>query len=323
MLKQLLDNQKSRIGLVVLALFLLMAVLGPAVVGDPTDFVGVPLEPPSAKHWFGTTGQGQDVLAQTVAGSQVSLLVGFAVGIGVVAIGALIGTTAGYFGGWVDDALTLLINVFLIMPGLPLMVVLAAYLPAGPVTIATVLIFTGWAWSARVIRSQTLALRNKDFVLASIVSGEAPWRIIVVEILPNMTSLLASAFIGATIYAIGAQVGLEFLGLGDVSTVTWGTNLYWASNDAALLTGSWWTFVPTGLAVALIGFALAMVNNAIDELSNPRLKTEPRFLLALKRAGKAPGLSTPVLREQRKHADQSPPPAPATTDSPEEQGANA
>jgi len=273
-------------GVAILIGFALLALFGPLFVGDPAAQVAIPLDPPSWDHWLGTTGQGQDVLAQTVAGARTSLLIGVAVGIAVVAIGALIGTAAGYFGGWVDDALMLIVNVFLIMPGLPLMVIIAAYLPTGAVTIALVLIVTGWAWSARVIRAQTLSLRDKDFVLAARVGGESHLRIIVLEIMPNMTSLLASACIGATLYAIGAQVALEFLGLGDITQVTWGTNLYWASNDSALLTGAWWTFVPTGVCIALVGGALALVNGAIDQLGNPRLRYWRR------------AVSTPVLRRE-------------------------
>ena len=208
----------------------------------------------------------------------------------------MIGTAAGYYGGRVDDILSFLINVFLIMPGLPLIVVIAAYLPAGSMTIGAVLIFTGWAWGARVIRAQCLSLRDRDFVMAARVSGESDWRIMVSEILPNMSSLLVSSFIGATIYAIGAQVGLEFLGLGDIDEVTWGTNLYWSTNDAALLTGSWWTFVPTGLGVALVGFALAMINGAIDEIGNPRLRAHKTFEQAVESAGVDLGTATPVLR---------------------------
>ena len=299
-MRRALQNRQAAFGLLVLAGFALMVVLGPWVVGDPTAYVGVPLQAPSGAHWFGTTGQGQDVFAQTVAGARITLVVGFVVGFSVVFIGAFIGTAAGYFGGWVDELLGLLINVFLIMPGLPLIVVIAAYLPAGPVTITVVLIFTGWAWGARVIRSQVLSIRDRDFIAAAIVSGESHLRIILVEILPNMTSLLVSAFIGATVYAIGAQVGLEFLGLGDVSKVTWGTNLYWASNDAALLTGSWWTFVPTGLCVAAVGFALAAVNSAVDELGNPRLRAHRAFDRALAAAGVEKGPSTPVNRLQKR-----------------------
>ena len=210
-------------------------------------------------HWLGTTGQGQDVLAQTVVGAAPTLWVAFLVGILSTLVGAGLGLLAGFSRGRLDDFINLMINVFLVIPGLPLAVVIAAYLPAGPVTIALVLIVTGWAWTARVIRSQTYSISEKDFVLAAKVVGEPAWRIVWIEILPNMGSLLTSCFIGNTIYAIGAQVGLEFLGLGDISTVTWGTNLYWATNDSALLIGSWWTFVPTGLSVALTGFALTLL----------------------------------------------------------------
>lgn len=288
------ENRKARAGLLILIGFAVLAALGPLLVQDPYAFLGTPHQPPSLQHWMGTTGQGQDVLAQTVVGGRTTLLVGLITGLGVVTLGALVGGAAGYFGGRVDDALTLLINVFLVLPGLPLMVVLAAWLPPGPGTIIGVLILTGWAWNARVLRAQTLSIRSRDFIAAAIVSGERPLRIIVVEILPNMASLLVASFIGATVYAIGAQVGLEFLGLGDVSAVTWGTNLYWASNDAALLTGSWWTFVPTGVGIALVGFALTMLNFGIDELTNPRLAAQRSPLHG------SPGLSaTPVARELR------------------------
>lgn len=284
-----LRNRKAAAGLVLVLGTILIAGVGPLLIGDPSAFVAKPHQPPSAAHWLGTTGQGQDVLAQTIAGARITLLVAFVTGALVIGVGAIVGGVAGFFGGWVDDLLSLVINVFLLMPGLPLMVVLAAWLPPGPVTMTVVLAVTGWAWNARVIRAQTLSLRRRDFVAAAVLSGEGSLRIIVVEILPHMSSLLASSFIGATIYAIGAQVGLEFLGLGDISRVTWGTNLYWASNDAALLTGSWWTFLPTGLCVAFVGFGLALLNFGLDELTNPRLSARSHPVHA------GPGLiSTPV-----------------------------
>jgi peptide/nickel transport system permease protein len=141
-----------------------------------------------------------------------------------------------------------------------------------------------------------MSLKGRDFVLAAIISGESNTRIIFVEIMPRMLSLLASSFIGASIYAIGAQVGLEFLGLGDVSTVSWGTNLYWASNDLALLTGSWWTFVPTGLSIALISFSLTLINFGIDEVTNPRLISERNWKKQLPDNTLNNGV-TPVVRK--------------------------
>ena len=279
----------------IVGVFLLVGVVGPWLVGDPNALVGIPLQPPSLQHWLGTTGQGQDVLAQLVVGTRTSLAVGFGVGLTVVLVGALVGVTAGYLGGRADGLLSLLFNVFLVIPGLPLAIVIAAYLPSGPLTLGFVLVVTGWAWNARVLRAQTLAQRRRDFVAAAVVAGETNFRIVTREILPTMTSLLVAQVIGSTVYAIGAQVGLEFLGLGDVSAVTWGTNLYWAQNDSALLTGAWWTFAPTGLAVALVGFGLTMLNFGFDEITNPRLQMERAWRAYLARRGRKPTRSTPVV----------------------------
>lgn len=288
-------DHKATSGALVLALFILVAAVGPLFVGDPNALVGMPLQPPSADHWLGTTGQGQDVLAQLVVGTRTSLAIGFGVGLVVVLIGALVGVTAGYFGGRIDGLLSLIFNVFLVIPGLPLAIVIAAYLPSGPLTLGVVLVVTGWAWNARVLRAQTLAQRKRDFVAAAVVAGESSFRIVTREILPTMTSLLVAQVIGSTVYAIGAQVGLEFLGLGDVASVTWGTNLYWAQNDSALLTGAWWTFVPTGLCVALVGFALTMLNFGFDELTNPLLQRERTWRAYLEQRGRVPAPSTPVV----------------------------
>jgi peptide/nickel transport system permease protein len=291
-------DRKAAVGAAVLAFFVALAFLGPFLVSDPDALVGAPHQAPSAAHFFGTTGQGQDVLAQTVVGARTSLLLGFGVGFLAVGIGALVGVTAGYFGGAVDGALSLLTNVFLVLPSLPLAIVIAAYLPSGPFTVALVLTVTGWAWNARVLRAQTLALRQRDFVLAAVVSGEGHLRIILREILPNMTSLVLAQVIGSSVYAIGAEVGLEFLGLGDVAATTWGNNLYWATNDSALLVGAWWTFVPTGACVALVGFALVMLNAGLDELVNPRLQQERSWRAFLLGRGVTPQLAvTAVARD--------------------------
>lgn len=272
--RALLRHRRGAFGAGLLLGFLFLALFGTALSPyDPSEFLTTPHQPPNAEFWFGSTGEGKDVLSQTLSGARITLLVGFGVGTVVTLIGATLGITAAYLGGLADDLLSLLINVFLILPGLPLAVVLAAYLPQGPFTIGLVLVVTGWAFNARVLRAQALSLCRRDFVLAAQISGESHVRIVLFEILPNLTSLLFSTFISASIYAIGAQVGLEFLGLGDVSIVTWGTNLYWAANSSALLLSSWWTIVPTGLCVALVGFALALINAAVDDIANPALRS--------------------------------------------------
>jgi peptide/nickel transport system permease protein len=272
-----LRNKKAVAGLIILAIFVLVALLATVLFpADPSTITSLGAQPPSADHLLGTTPKGQDVLALTVWGARTSLLVGFAVGLTATSIGIVIGLSAAYFGRFIDDGLSLLTNVFLLIPGLPLLVILAAFLPPGIGTVIIVLTLTGWAGSARVLRSQALSIRGKDFVASAIVTGEKPTRIMFREILPNMASLVMITLLGTVIFGIGAQAGLEFLGLGDPEVISWGTNLYWANNDGALLSGYWWAFVPSGMCIALVAFALALVNYGVDEVSNPRLRTTRR-----------------------------------------------
>lgn len=270
----LLTNRKATAGLIILAIFVVLALAAPLIFpGDPSLIGKYPLSrPPSLQHLFGTTAKGQDVLALTVHGSRSSLMVGFVVGIAATLVAALVGLTSAFFGRSVDDVLSLVTNVFLLIPGLPLLVLLAAFLPQGSTTVIFVLVLTGWAGAARVLRSQALSLRSKDFVAACLVTGERPVRIMFAEMLPNMASIMMGTLLSVVIGAIGAQAGLEFLGLGNTATVSWGTNLYWAGNDGALLKGQWWIFLPSGAAIALVAFALALVNYAVDEITNPRLR---------------------------------------------------
>lgn len=293
-------NRKALLGILILVIFVSLALLAPRIApGDPMDFVARPHLEPSREHPLGTTGQGQDVLDQTIWGARFTMGVGFAVGLLTTIVGTVIGMTAGYFRGVIDDVLSVMTNIFLIIPSLPLLVVLAAFLGSGDLYyFIFVLTVTGWAWPARVIRSQTLSLREKDFVSAAVVSGERTWRIVFREILPNMLSIIVASFIGSTIFAIGASAALEFLGLGNPGQVTWGTILYWAGNNAGLLTGAWWTFVPAGVCIALVAFALALLNYGIDEITNPRLRARQGIVRVLRASGvrSSGSRATPVVR---------------------------
>lgn len=294
----ILGNRKATVGAAILLIFVFLAIFAPWITPyEPDEFAGRPHLAPSRDHLFGTTGSGEDVFSQTVYGTRISLGTGVIVGVATAVIGALVGMTAGYFRGRVDDLLSVITNVFLIIPGLPLIIILAAFLPAGFWTIVAVLSLTGWSWGARVLRSQTLSLREKDFVSSAVVSGEGSARIIFREILPNMMSIVVAGMFGGITYAIGAQAGLEFIGLGNPSAISWGTSLYWAQNNAGLLTGAWWTFVPAGTCIALVAFSLAMINFAIDEVTNPRLRSQREISIALKRYKHHLGSSraTPVL----------------------------
>ena len=295
----ILQNRKAAIGAVILLLFAIMAIFAPVLAPyDPTDYVGRARQAPSSEFWFGTTGSGQDVLSQTIYGARISLGTGLLVGLLTTVLGALVGMSAGYFRGRVDDILSLITNVVLIIPSIPLLIVLAAFLPAGFWTIVAVLTLTGWSWGARVLRSQTLTLREKDFVASAVVSGERSMRIVFREILPNMTSIVVAGMFGAINYAIGAQAGLEFLGLGNPSNISWGTNLYWAQNNAGLLTGAWWTILPSGVCIALVAFSFALINYAIDEVTNPRLRSQRQTVEILKQYDRRMRSSraTPVIR---------------------------
>ena len=273
------SHPKVMVGLGIVLFFVLVALFGPLFLrGDPNAFSADVLQPPSAAHWLGTTQTGQDVFAQLMEGTRTSMLWGFTSGLLATFLSVVIGLAAGYLRGIVHEVLLLLINVFLVLPGLPLIVVLAAYVPTrGPFTVAMVIAVTSWAFNARVLRAQTLSLRQRDFVEAARSSGESLWRILFLEILPNESTVVASAFITTVIYVILAAAGVEFLGLGDVTTVDWGTMFYWAQNNNALLQGAWWWFVAPGLCIALLGAGLTLLNFGMDEIADPRLRGEPGF----------------------------------------------
>lgn len=274
-------NRKVAVGLFILLFFVAMALLGPLLVRvDPNAASNDLLQGPSAAHWLGTTNIGQDVFAQVMIGAQLSLAMGFITGTITTLISVVIGLVSGYFGGVIDDALSLFSNVFLVLPTLPLAIVLAAFLPhAGALSIGFVIVVTGWSWGARVLRAQTLSMRNRDFIEAAKSTGESWWRIIFFEIFPNESAIVAAELLGTIIYAILAEAGLEFLGLGNISNVSWGTMFYWALNNEALLLGAWWWIVPPGLCIALLGAGLAFINFGIDEIADPRLRSEPKIKL--------------------------------------------
>jgi len=277
-LARIARNRKAAVGLGLLAFFILVAIFAPLVwTGDPSasDFTAAPMQAPSAAHWLGTDHLNHDIFLQMINGARPTLALGFAIGLIATALSILVGMCAGFFGGWVDELLSLLINIFLVIPGLPLIIVLASWIQVkNDIPIIIIISLTAWAGGARVLRSQTLSMRSKDFVQAAIVRGEPGWRIVLREVLPNMTSLVVSGLIGTTVYAIGAAAGLAFLGLGNISEVSWFTILYWAQNSGALESGAWWTFVIPGMAIALVGTALALINYGIDEISNPRLRVD-------------------------------------------------
>ncbi|WP_020389027.1 ABC transporter permease [Kribbella catacumbae] len=269
-------NRKCRIGLVMLAVFVFVALLAPVLAPyAPRDNSFTASVGPNGSNWLGTTAQGEDVLSQLVYGARTSLLVGLAAGTLSTVIGLAVGLTAGYLRGLVDEVLSFFINLALVVPVLPLMITLAAYAPVkGLWLIIFVISITGWAYGARLKRSQIITLRTRDYITAAKFAGDSTARIIVREILPNMTSLVVVGFMGACLGAIGGEAGLAFLGLGDPTTTSWGTMLNQANTGGAMLTGQWAWLIAPGVAFAGLMTALTLINFGVDALSNPHLRED-------------------------------------------------
>ena len=322
-------SPKVIVGLVILGIFGLVAIIGRWIepyspnrtdtanwvqhvlvpgtggtTGVPANYYPLPL-PPTAEHWLGTTVFAQDVLSQLLAATEATMVVGILAAAIATVLSILFGVTAGYVGGKSDEGLSLIANVFLAIPGLPLLIVLADYVPSAGssiVLVAAIVAVTNWAWSSRTLRAQTLSLRNRDFVEASRVSGESRWRIMFVEILPNLIPIVASSFLFTTINAIYFYVAISFLGLAGSPTGSppglwnWGEMLREGLANNAVRGGWWWWWAPPGICVALLGTGLALVNFGIDEFINPRLRAAGLTAKAARKAGVKVGTlaATPV-----------------------------
>jgi len=276
-LRLLLANPKSRLGLGILAFIVLLTAIGPFFASkDPNAFnLLAARQAPSWHHLFGTTDQGSDVFAQVVVGARRSLLLGFAAATLATTVATILGVLAAYSGGLVDEGINALINIFLVLPTIPLLVVISGFLKArGLWTMVLVLGLVLWAFEARILRSQAMSLRNRDFVQAAKAAGESTHRIIFGELMPNMISRIAAAWVLVFYIALLTDAGLEFLGLGSLQKPAWGVTLYWAQTNSAVLQGEWWSFIAPGAALALTVLGLTFLLAGIDEVSNPRLRTE-------------------------------------------------
>jgi|HubBroStandDraft_6_1064221.scaffolds.fasta_scaffold20508_3 peptide/nickel transport system permease protein len=287
--KAIRTNRKATIGVGLMAVFIFVALFpGLLAHQDPNAISNHVFAHPSAAHWLGTDNLGRDLYAQVIDGTRNVLILALAVGLLTTVVAMLIGVAAAYLGGVWDSVLNFVTDVLLVIPIFPLLIIIAAYLPnAGNNVLILVLTFTGWSYTARQLRSQAQSLRDRDFLLAARVRGERPLYIIVVEILPTMTSLLLASFLNNALYAVLAGSGLQFIGLGNGNNVSWGTTLYWAQQNNALGSGLYvWAIVP-GACIALMGAAFAFINYAFDEIGNPALRP-----LTAAKARKAAAAST-------------------------------
>ena len=267
-------NRKAVAGALLLLVFIVLAIFpGQIAPYDGQAEIFTPALGPSRQHLFGTTAYGQDIFSQVIWGTRLSLVIALAVGGLATVLAVLVGVSAGYIGGLSDGFLSLVTDVILVLPIFPLIIVIAAYEKnAGLLTLVVVLGLLGWSYGARQLRAQTLSLRRRDFLESARVRGERKSYVILFEILPTMTSLIVATFLGAAIYAVLTAAGLQFIGLGDPNSQSWGTMLYWAQNNEALFAGMpLWAIAP-GLCIALLGAAFALLNYAFDEISSPALR---------------------------------------------------
>lgn len=267
---------KARIGLVLFGLIILLAIFAPIIApyGPRVKFgsPGLPLLP-SARHLLGTTTEGYDILSQLIWGGRVTVLVALCSGLLSTIIAVIVGLSWGYTKSFLGEFVGFIVNLFLVVPSLPLMIILASYVKNGGLpVIIFVITLTSWAWGSRVLRSQTQTIRSRDYIIAAQFSGESSVRIIFHELFPNMLSLIIANFFGAATAAALAEAGLEFLGLGNPTTISWGTMLFWAQNDQALTTGQWIILLAPGLMIALLAVSMTLINFGVDHLSNPRLR---------------------------------------------------
>jgi peptide/nickel transport system permease protein len=292
------SNRKATAGTILLVIFILVALFPGLIAHDnPNADAFKPHLGLSSAHLLGTTAYGQDMWAQLVWGTRNVLEIAFTVGLAATAIAVLVGIAAAYLGGLWDGSLSVITDVLLVIPLFPLLIVIAGYAHGGGTLVLIVVITaTSWSYTARQLRAQALTLRSRDFLEAARVRGERKIYIIVVEVIPTMTSLIVASFLTNALYAVLFASSLQFIGLGDPNTVSWGTMLYWAQNNAALQTGqAMWALAP-GACIAALGAAFALLNYAFDEIGNPALRPVRR------RSLKQRPVRRPPVEQGERHA---------------------
>ena len=262
------------IGLVIVAALVLVAVFAPVLAPyDPTERVGRPFATPSAEHPLGTNDIGQDLLSELIYGTRVSLTVGLVAATVALLIGTTVGILAGFYPRVLGSVLMRMVDIVLILPFLPLLIILAAYLGRSLLNTVLVIGILIWAGSARVIRSQVLSLTQRDYVVAARAMGARDLHIIVKHILPLTLLLAIGEFVQATAGAILLEASLSFLGLGDPLQKSWGAILYWAQVRGAFLTPAWqWWVLPPGLMIMAAALGFALIGFALEQRVNPRLR---------------------------------------------------
>ncbi|HEX6580302.1 MAG TPA: ABC transporter permease [Actinomycetota bacterium] len=269
-------SRMGMVGLVLLGIFVLMAFTAPLIVSDEELSVstpsGGPLEPPSAEFPLGTDDFGRSVLDLVIYGSRISLLVGFAATVMTMTVGAAVGITGGYFGGRVDSIMNAFTNWFLVIPWIPLAIVLASVLGRSLFNTILVIGITSWAGTARLVRADTLSVKERPYVERARALGASNWHLVTRHILPNVMPVIFANTVLTVALSILAETTLALLGLGDPFSTSWGVIIFDAFEQGALSAGKWWWLIPPGVCICLVTLAFTMCGYALDEVLNPRIR---------------------------------------------------
>jgi len=274
-LEGILHSRRAQIGFGIIIVFVVLAVGAPVIAPfSPYMFPapGRPYSPPDRTFLLGTDNLGEDILSEIIYGGRVSITVGLIVAFLSTGLGTLVGIVAGYYMKTIDEILMRATDMVLILPALPLMIILAAYLGPSLRTVIIVLTITAWPSVARVVRSQTLSLRERPFVDSARVAGASDFRIITKILFPNLASIIAANAVLMVTTAVVGEAALDFIGLGDISVFSWGTMLYWAQSYA-LFNGAWWWVVAPGVCIVLVGLGFVLISVSIENVFNPRLRS--------------------------------------------------
>jgi len=275
--RSFLRHRMGLLGAVMLAIAVLIALLAPLIAPyDPYANVRVNIgdiyQVPSAQHLLGTDDGGNDVLSSLIHGARVSLIVGFAAAAIALVIGGLVGIVAGYRGGWVGSLLMRITDFFLVIPDLALQIVLVAIIGPSLGTIIFVIGALGWTTTARLVRSQTLTVRERRYVMRARAIGAGDAHILRSHILPAVLPLMLANMVLVISLAILSESTLAFLGLGDPTVISWGQMLNFAFDRGAVSAGAWWALIPPGMAIVWVVLATTLLGTALEDALNPRLK---------------------------------------------------
>ncbi|MCL4447218.1 MAG: ABC transporter permease [Thermoplasmatales archaeon] len=273
--KEFKSNKKGMIGLIIVLFFAVIAIFAPIIspYNPNTTNPALFLSPPSRLHYFGTDTLGQDLFSRDIYGAQISLIVGISAGAVAIVIGLLAGLISGYLGGAVDEVIMRIVDFFIVIPALVFMIIIAALLGPSLINVIMVIGLLSWAPTARIIRSMVLSIREWPFVESAKANNAGKIYIMFRHIFPNVTSVLYGNAMLAISAAIFTQAALVFLGVGNVTSISWGGIIRDAYTSGALTAGDFSFILPPGIFIFVLIFGFIMMGFATEEIMNPRLRT--------------------------------------------------